>query len=164
MFDKTLRDYALQRLRAGRTHVRLSASVHAVLPNKVVLSTGENLPCGLVVWSTGVGPRPFLHTSGLALDPKGLRLQTDPMLRVPGTGETVFALGDCAAVGDKVLPAVAQVAEQQGRWLATQFNAEAAKQPAWTGPFDFHNQGMLAYLGCVCLFGLLLAVCSTFCM
>lgn len=41
---------ALSRLRRGGTEVRLSAAVKEVGKDYVLLSSGERLPCGLVVW------------------------------------------------------------------------------------------------------------------
>jgi NADH:ubiquinone reductase (non-electrogenic) len=65
----------------------------------------------------------------------------------------IFALGDCAAVEGKRLAATAQVAEQQGAWLAAEMN----KRPTWaTGQddswlpvegFAYEHKGSLAYVG-----------------
>lgn len=65
----------------------------------------------------------------------------------------IFALGDCAAVEGKRLAATAQVAEQQGTWLAREMN----RRPAWaigadtvwqpSEGFAYKHQGSLAYVG-----------------
>ncbi|CAN0315688.1 unnamed protein product, partial [Hapterophycus canaliculatus] len=52
--------------------------------------------------------------------PRG-RLVTDDWLRVLGA-PSVFALGDCAVISDKPLPQTAQVASQQGAYLARLFS------------------------------------------
>jgi NADH:ubiquinone reductase (non-electrogenic) len=57
----------------------------------------------------------------------------------------VWALGDCAAVGDPPLPATAQVAQQQGAYLAKLLVAKLEGRPL--KPFRFRSFGMLAYIG-----------------
>lgn len=36
--------------------------VQDVQPEKIILSDGTNVPYGLLVWSTGVGPSPFVNS------------------------------------------------------------------------------------------------------
>lgn len=110
-----------------------------VHPKKIVLSDGSDVPYGLLVWSTGVGPSEFVKSLNLPKSHGGrytshtvylfvsqlipilkeytdLTLQcsigVDEWLRVPSV-EDVFALGDCAGfleqTGKQVLPALAQV-------------------------------------------------------
>lgn len=131
MFDTDLRDYGLRRLRAQRVAVRLGAAVQAVERSRVRLSTGEQLPCGMVLWATGVGSRPLLGRLRTADGPLALRagrLPVDNQLRVAGCHD-VYALGDCAGL-ENALPAVAQVAEQQGQWLAHQLAVPNSQSPA----------------------------------
>ncbi|MCE2056070.1 Internal alternative NAD(P)H-ubiquinone oxidoreductase A1, mitochondrial [Datura stramonium] len=39
--------------------------VKDVQPDKIILSDGTDVPYGLLVWSTGVGPSPFVNTLDL---------------------------------------------------------------------------------------------------
>lgn len=98
--------------------------VKEVHPQKIVLSDGTEVPYGLLVWSTGVGPSEFVKTLNLPSSPGG-RIGVDGWMRVPSV-EDVFALGDCAGfleqTGRPVLPALAQVAERQGKFLVELFN------------------------------------------
>ncbi|KAL0305803.1 UNVERIFIED_CONTAM: Internal alternative NAD(P)H-ubiquinone oxidoreductase A1, mitochondrial [Sesamum radiatum] len=98
--------------------------VKEVHPNKLVLSDGSDVPYGLLVWSTGVGPSTFVRSLDLPKSPGG-RIGIDEWLRVP-SAEDVFAIGDCAGflehVGRPVLPALAQVAEREGKFLVELFN------------------------------------------
>mmetsp|Transcript_4966 Transcript_4966/g.21282 ORF Transcript_4966/g.21282 Transcript_4966/m.21282 type:complete len:519 (-) Transcript_4966:150-1706(-) len=74
-------------------------------------------------------------------------------LRSKETLSGVFAIGDCAAVEGRRLAATAQVAEQQGFWLAGAMN----KNPEWAigagkdwlpgDGFEFQHKGSLAYVG-----------------
>ncbi|MCD9645274.1 Internal alternative NAD(P)H-ubiquinone oxidoreductase A1, mitochondrial [Datura stramonium] len=95
--------------------------VKEVYPDKIVLSDGSDVPYGLLVWSTGVGPSEFVKSLNLPKSPGG-RVGIDEWLRVPSV-EDVFAIGDCAGfleqTGKPVLPALAQVAERQGKHLGS---------------------------------------------
>ncbi|XP_068324188.1 internal alternative NAD(P)H-ubiquinone oxidoreductase A1, mitochondrial-like [Pyrus communis] len=122
-FDVGLRQYATNHLtKAG---VRLMRGVvKEVHPKKIVLNDGTDVPYGLLVWSTGVGPSEFVKKLDLPKSPGG-RIGVDGWMRVPSV-EDVFALGDCAGflehTGRPVLPALAQVAEREGKFLVELFN------------------------------------------
>lgn len=63
---------------------------------------------------------------------------------VPG----VWALGDCCADVDNPLPALAQVAEQQGRYLAACLNESAGELDAPEAePFKYKRLGAMASVG-----------------
>ncbi|KAG1655670.1 hypothetical protein FOA52_011798 [Chlamydomonas sp. UWO 241] len=61
----------------------------------------------------------------------------------------VFALGDVCANSDQPLPALAQVAEQQGKYLAKWLNTQAKEAPGWMPdtPFVYQNLGSMASVG-----------------
>lgn len=59
-FDHELRAFAERKIKQ-RPHFKLiQSSVVEVHDKYVKLQDGQVLPCGLVVWSTGLAPRPFL--------------------------------------------------------------------------------------------------------
>lgn len=142
-FDEALSEYTLQHFGREGIVVRTSAKVQAVEKERVVLQGGESLPCGLVLWAGGNAPVPFLKSLGESLTPRG-RLTVDPYLRLPSHPE-VYALGDCASLGDPALPATAQVAQQQGEYLAGALDRMRQGKPV--EPFKFKASGMLAYIG-----------------
>ncbi len=142
-FDEALAGYALRHFRREGIEVRLAAAVAAVEPGGVRLKGGSFLPAGLVFWAGGNAPVPFVAALGAPLTARG-RLRVDEFLRLPGR-PGVYALGDCAAVGEPALPATAQVAQQQGEYLARSLARERAGQPV--RPFRFRSAGMLAYVG-----------------
>jgi NADH:ubiquinone reductase (non-electrogenic) len=142
-FDEALASYAQRHFGREGIEVRTSAKVQSIEAGAVVLDGGERIPCGLVLWAGGNAPVPFLRNLGIPLDRRG-RLVVDGHLRVPGR-EGVYALGDCAAVGETPLPATAQVAQQQGKYLAGALGRLRAGQPS--EPFRFKASGMLAYIG-----------------
>jgi NADH:ubiquinone reductase (non-electrogenic) len=147
-FDAALADYTMRHFGREGIEVRTSAKVQAVEAGAVVLQGGERIPCGLVLWAGGNAPVPFMQSLGLPLDRRG-RLVVDACCRVPGR-EGVYALGDCAALEtmgapEPPLPATAQVAQQQGKYLAQSLGRLGAGRSV--APFRFRAQGMLAYIG-----------------
>jgi NADH:ubiquinone reductase (non-electrogenic) len=142
-FDQALADYTQRHFGRAGIEVRTGAKVQAVEAGAVVLEGGERLRCGLVLWAGGNAPVAFIRSLGIPLDRRG-RLVVDDRLRVPGR-EGVYALGDCAAVGEPSLPATAQVAQQQGKYLASALDRLRDGKPAQ--PFQFRPAGMLAYIG-----------------
>lgn len=59
----------------------------------------------------------------------------------------VYAMGDCCANVDAPLPALAQVAEQQGRYLAAALNQEARNTGEELQPFTYRHLGSMATVG-----------------
>lgn len=59
------------------------------------------------------------------------------------TMQDVFAIGDVAALEDAQLPATAQVANQEGKWLGKRLN----KGDMDTQGFTYRNLGVMTYLG-----------------
>jgi len=140
-FDKRLREYAEKKIKKRKQFEILQSFVDEVKSDHVVLKEGTTIPCGLVVWSTGLAPRPFTKSLQLKKDRFG-HILTDAKLRViDAEKDTVYAIGDCADIESMHLPATAQVAERQGRWLAEHLNGKTDED------FKFNNMGMLAYVG-----------------
>ncbi|KAM0907389.1 hypothetical protein ACQ4PT_016146 [Festuca glaucescens] len=157
-FDVGLQQYATRHL--SKYGVKLvKGVVKEVLPKEIVLSDDTRVPYGLLVWSTGVGPSEFVKSLNLPKSPGG-RIGIDEYLRVPSV-EDVFALGDCAgfleSTGKPVLPALAQVAEREGKYLAQLLKKVAAqnagkahclsKKADLGGPFVYKHMGSMASVG-----------------
>lgn len=156
-FDVGLRQYATNHLtKSGVSLMR--GVVKEVHSKKIVLSDETNVPYGLLVWSTGVGPSQFVRSLDLPKAPGG-RIGIDEWLRVSSV-EDVFALGDCAGFlensGRPVLPALAQVAERQGKFLVKLLNkigkkdggkAFSAKDIPLGDPFVYKHLGSMASVG-----------------
>ncbi|XP_059623220.1 internal alternative NAD(P)H-ubiquinone oxidoreductase A1, mitochondrial-like [Cornus florida] len=156
-FDVGLRQYATKHL--TKCGVRLVRGVvKEVHPKKIVLSDGSDVPYGLLVWSTGVGPSEFVKSMDLPKS-QGGRIGVDEWMRVPSV-EDVFALGDCAGfldqTGRQVLPALAQVAEREGKFLVQLFDkigkqnggkAFSAKDIPLGEPFSYKHLGSMASVG-----------------
>ncbi|XP_055950566.1 uncharacterized protein LOC129984664 isoform X2 [Argiope bruennichi] len=144
-FDEKLRSYAEKKLSERPNFTLLKTSVVEVKEDCIILKDGSCIPCGLVVWSTGLSPRPFTKNIKLHKNPKG-QILVDDYLRVLGDlKRNVYALGDCAALESTPLPCTAQVAERQGRYLAKSLNS--LEKGENIKPFNFQSSGMLAYIG-----------------
>ncbi|KAH3885109.1 uncharacterized protein LOC127838952 isoform X3 [Dreissena polymorpha] len=140
-FDKRLQKFAEKQIQSRRGFTLARDLVTGVYEDHVVLKTGGKLPCGLVVWSTGLAPREFVRDMDIPKNPRG-QILTNRSLQVQGdpTGQS-YALGDCADIVDMPLPCTAQVAERQGRYLALLLNNRTSEE------FKFFSAGMLAYIG-----------------
>ncbi|CAF0803435.1 unnamed protein product [Adineta steineri] len=158
-FDSKLTDYAMNILKS-RSEITLKTNTHVkrVDENEVLLSNGEVIPCGLTVWSTGLSPTELTSTLSFLKEKRSGRIYTNDHLQVliddKTTINNIFALGDCATPIEHSIPATAQAAAQQAKYLAKRFNQKQFylansneisndKYPA----FNFSNLGMLAYLG-----------------
>lgn len=152
-FDSKLREYAALKLTRAGVHL-VKGIVKEVRAKELELKSGMVIPYGLCVWSTGVGPTMFSLSLPFEKTMRG-RLAVNEQLRVlakhaESRGPTsledvsmvqeerraagqpmssavnrVYGLGDVAATLETPLPALAQVAEQQGRYLAKILNDAA---------------------------------------
>ena len=122
-FNPDLRLYAERILSKSGVEV-VKAQVKEVTETTVVLNDGSEIEHGLLVWSTGVGPTPFISSLPFAKSKDG-RLAVDGLLRVAdmegGVVENVFSLGDCSCNVLAPLPTTAQVGSRASRcvWAGT---------------------------------------------
>lgn len=114
--------------------------------------TPERIATRTVVWAAGVTASSLAarlaELTGAEVDRAG-RVTVEPDLTLPGHPE-VFALGDMVRVRDVsgnpvVLPGVAPVAMQQGRYAAKTVRARLRSRP--TAPFRYRDKGNLATIG-----------------
>jgi NADH dehydrogenase FAD-containing subunit len=156
-FDKSLQAEAIKQLRRDvtindpevrnlipenfrLTELLLESSVKEVKENVIELNDGTSLHYGLAVWAAGNGPLPLtlqlIDSIGEAQKneqnvARG-RIAIDPWCRVLGTEGKILALGDCSCITRGQLPATAQVASQQGEYLASLLNKKYNFSPAST--------------------------------
>jgi NADH dehydrogenase FAD-containing subunit len=122
------------------TELILGASVKEVTEKTIILSDGREDPYGLAVWAGGNGPLPITLQMIDALGEEQKkeqeiargRVAIDPWLRVIGGDGDILSFGDCSCITQGQLPATAQVASQQGEYLAQLFNKKYNMSPAVT--------------------------------
>ncbi len=147
--DLELANYALRELRGRGIDIRLGTRLDAVTADSATLSTGETIPTRTVVWTTGVAPHPSLKNLSVPLD-EGGRVPVDSHLRVRGM-DSVWAIGDCAAVPDPAkpegasCPPTAQHAVRQGPVAARNIAAELGIGRA--RPFTYEAKAAFVNLG-----------------
>mmetsp|Transcript_7977 Transcript_7977/g.12091 ORF Transcript_7977/g.12091 Transcript_7977/m.12091 type:complete len:428 (-) Transcript_7977:13-1296(-) len=110
------------------TEVILNAGVEKITDTEVILKNGESISYGFCVWAAGNGPLPLVVEAIQSIDVQNSlskwgkgRLVVDDWLRVKGTSG-IYAIGDCGVIYENPLPQTAQVAAQQGAFLARLFN------------------------------------------
>ena len=154
-YPEELSSSAQEQLQKLGVEVRTSAMVTAVEPGAV--RVGETrLVAAVILWAAGVAASPLGKKLGVPVDRAG-RVPVEPDLSLPHHPE-VFVIGDLAALEDesgKMLPGVAPVAIQQGRYVAKIIQHEVAaatKAPAKGQPlprprFHYWDKGSLATIG-----------------
>jgi NADH dehydrogenase len=136
---------AVKQLQKLGVEVRAPAMVTKIAPGAVWVGE-ERIAATVVLWAAGVAASPLGKELGVTIDRAG-RVLVNRDLSIPDHPE-VFVIGDLAALKDEhgnLLPGVAPVAMQEGRYVATAIARDLAKHP----PKDFHyvDKGSLATIG-----------------
>jgi NADH:ubiquinone reductase (H+-translocating) len=142
---------ALERL--GVT-IRLKTTVTDVQQNQVTLRCGDQsevVRTHTILWGAGVQGSPLgkilAGATGAELD-RGGRVLVQPDLSLPGRPE-VFVIGDLANYPHqtgKPLPGLAQVAMQQGNYVADVIRRRLENKPS-ARPFRYKDYGNMAEIG-----------------
>ncbi|KAG6334706.1 hypothetical protein ID866_4385 [Astraeus odoratus] len=144
-FDRSLSNYAEEKFR--RDGIDIKTMHH----DKMLVKEQGEVPFGILVWSTGLAPNPLVRSiRSIEKHEKTESLLTDEHLNVimqdGHVDQDVWAIGDAAIIKTAVLPATAQVANQKAIYLSKKLN-KIVREKEHTQPFEFYNQGSLAYLG-----------------
>jgi len=145
-FPESLADHAVKVLTKLGVTVRTGEAVTGMEPG-VVQIAGKPVRAGTVIWGAGVQASPVAQWLGVTADRTG-RVTVNPDLSLPGF-EGVYVVGDSAAFAGRdgrPLPALAQVAHQQGTQLGRALRANLA-QGTPMPPFRFRNRGNTAVIG-----------------
>ncbi|KAJ8434899.1 hypothetical protein Cgig2_003338 [Carnegiea gigantea] len=116
MFDKRITEFAEEKFHRDGIDLKTGSMVVKVtdkeITTKALKNGGEvsSMPYGMVVWSTGIGTRPFIVDFMKQIGQANRRaLGTDEWLRVEGT-DNIYALGDCATIVQrKVMGDIAEI-------------------------------------------------------
>ena len=107
---------------AHRIETRCQVSVARAEDERLVLESGESVPCDAVVWVTGSASVSLFDGSALERDERGF-VKVRATLQTVGHDE-IFASGDCASLlADPRLPKAGVYAVRQGPILASNLRA-----------------------------------------
>ena len=130
--------------------VRTSTLVTDVAPDSVSIKTPtgmERIGARTVIWAAGVKASPFgrvlEHRAGAQLDRTG-HVTVNPDCSLPGHPE-IFIIGDLANIDGYKLPGVAQVAMQEGGYVAKLIQKRLRGETL--PPFHYFDKGNLAVIG-----------------
>jgi NADH dehydrogenase FAD-containing subunit len=112
------------------TELIVNKRVKQITEDRINLDDGNSIPYGLAVWAGGIGPLPITLSiidaiGGRQLDAQKVargKIAVDPWLRAINGNGRIFALGDCTCTQGACLPTTAQVAAQEGEFLAHMLN------------------------------------------
>ncbi|KAE8708890.1 External alternative NAD(P)H-ubiquinone oxidoreductase B1 [Hibiscus syriacus] len=115
MFDKRITNFAENKFGRDGIDVKLGSMVTGINENEISTKARSNgkttsTPYGMVLWSTGIGPRPLIKEFMKQIGQGNRRaLATDEWLRVEGF-DNIYALGDCATINQrKVMEDIAEI-------------------------------------------------------
>lgn len=144
-FDEALASRATRDLESLGVQVWTNSRVTSVDANAVHVGE-EVLRARTVLWAAGVMASPLGAALGVDLDPAG-RVVVGDDLTIAGHPE-VFVAGDLARVcptGGPMLPGIAPVAMQQGRYIAETIERDQDGKPRQ--PFQYLDKGQAATIG-----------------
>jgi NADH dehydrogenase len=144
-FPERLANIAKNALNQLGVEVRNNSPVEDINDEGVVIG-GKLLPAKTVIWTAGVAASPAGKWLGTETDRSG-RVVVSSDVSVPGH-PNIFVLGDTAHFEEngKPLPGVAQVAIQQGNYVAGVIaNRVAGKEPGKA--FHYVDKGNMATVG-----------------
>lgn len=148
-YPEDLSRSALEQLQRLGVEVLTSTMVTKVEAGAIYMGQ-TRMEAAVILWAAGVAASPLGKKLGVPTDRAG-RVLVERDLSVPGHPE-VFVIGDLAALKDeagKLLPGVAQVAIQEGRFAAglIRHEIEGRSSPQSRAAFHYHDKGSLATIG-----------------
>jgi NADH:ubiquinone reductase (non-electrogenic) len=139
-FDESLSNFVLQFWNTNNVKSYMNHMVSYIDGKSIHIKNNKPILYDISIWCGGIKKSAFTEKllSKLQLnDKKGLPV--NEKLKIKNTNN-VFAMGDCASSG---FPPTAQVAYQQGTYLANQFNTNFSNN----SKFIFKNKGQIGYVG-----------------
>ena len=144
-FEPALASRAARSLEALGVQIWTNSKVTEIDASGVQVGQ-ERIRTSTVLWAAGVRASDLGASLGAERDAQG-RVKVTPELTVPGHPE-LFVLGDLAHVvgaDGKLLPGVAPVALQQGRYAASAILGDLRGRPR--KPFAYRDKGQMATIG-----------------
>ena len=144
-FSESLSQKTQEDLERLGVSVLTDTAVKEVLADSIVTTVGNAIPANTTVWAAGVKGVSAMET--LQLPVARGRLDTNAALQVAGH-QNIWAVGDIAGVvgaNGYLLPMVAPVAMQQGRFVAKQITA--LTKGIELSEFKYKDKGSMATIG-----------------
>jgi NADH:quinone reductase (non-electrogenic) len=145
-FSDKAHTYAADKLQHSGVQLKLGTGVTEIVPGKVKLSDGTEIPTRAVIWAGGIQAPELVGKLGLEQG-RGGRVTAQPDLTVEGLPH-LYAIGDMANVPDhdgNDFPQLGSVALQAGRWAAQNIVADIDGKPR--RPFHYKDKGIMAMIG-----------------
>jgi NADH dehydrogenase len=144
-FDERLAKKAHKALNRLGVEIRTNSPVEAIDSEGAVIG-GERLAAKTVIWTAGVAASPAGAWLGTETDRAG-RVKVGSDVTVPGH-PNIFVIGDTSSFTQdgKPLPGVAQVAIQQGHYVASVIADRVAGKPH-PEAFRYFDKGNMAVIG-----------------
>lgn len=145
-FDEKLSLKTQERLRAKGVELRLGQPVEHIDAEGAIVG-GERIYSRTVIWTAGVAPSPAAQWLDAPADRLGrVRVNGDLSVR---NMPNVFVIGDVASYEQdgRPLPGVAQVAIQQGKYVARVIDARVRRGPVAMPVFRYNDKGSMAVVG-----------------
>src|SRR5437763_755517 len=136
---------AVRQLQKLGVEVRAPAMVTRIDPGAVWVGA-ERISAAVILWAAGVAASSLGKKLGAPTDRAG-RVLVNPDMTLPNHSD-VFVIGDLATLKDKqgnLLPGVAPVAMQEGRYVAKAIGRDLQK--SMRIPFHYVDKGSLATIG-----------------
>jgi NADH dehydrogenase len=138
---------AQEQLHRLGVEVHTSTMVNQIEPGAVHFGQ-TRMQAAVILWAAGVAASPLGKKLDAQVDRAG-RVHVQPDLSLPSHPE-IFVIGDLAALNDehgKMLPGVAPVAIQQGRFVAQLIREELKSRATPRPAFHYWDKGSLATIG-----------------
>jgi NADH dehydrogenase len=143
--DEALADVATRVLRGRGAEIRVSTPIRSIEAGRVRVAD-ESIDAATIVLAAGIVPNAVAAAIPVAHDQRG-RIAVDETLR-SRSHQTVWALGDCAAIpapDGRTYPALAQHTVREARHVAR--NIHAVIEGRVPTPFVYQSLGTMASLG-----------------
>jgi len=139
-FDSKLSQRVIDLWTKENATLHLKSMVSKIRENSIEIKDKTSIPFDLAIWCGGIKANDLTMkiNQQLKLDcPRGIPVNEQLLVR--GTNN-IFAIGDCAFSGN---PPTAQVAYQEGQFLAKRFNANFRNNAHFTP----NDKGQICYIG-----------------
>lgn len=147
-FRGELSRYTRDKLVKHAVEVRLKTVVAAAASREIMLSDGERMPVGVLVWTAGFKPDALI--ADLPFQKEKGRILTDEFLQAANASD-VWAIGDCAAIPDQenggFYAPLAEHTGRQGAAAANNILAAMKKTGEEKRAFRFRPFGQSASIG-----------------